>query len=101
MMKNKDKAVTTLTKGVEFLLKKNKVTYFRGLGSFVSKNQISIKDQWEIRIPRTSRFSVCFGLNFNEKIDWTYGSLGHLNFNQKIDREYGSLGNLDFLFVFN
>ena len=37
MMKNKDKAVTILTKGVEFLLKKNKVTYFKGTGSFKSK----------------------------------------------------------------
>ena len=36
MMKNKDKAVTVLTKGVEFLLKKNKVTYFKGTGSFKS-----------------------------------------------------------------
>ena len=44
MMKSKDKAVTILTKGVEFLLKKNKVTYFKGHGSFKSKNQISIKD---------------------------------------------------------
>ena len=45
MMKNKDKAVTVLTKGVEFLLKKNKVTYFKGTGSFKSKNEISIKDE--------------------------------------------------------
>ena len=45
MMKNKDKAVTILTKGVEFLLKKNKVTYFKGTGSFKSVNEISIKDQ--------------------------------------------------------
>ena len=44
MMKNKDKAVTVLTKGVEFLLKKNKVTYFKGHGSFKSKNEIVIKD---------------------------------------------------------
>ena len=44
MMKNKDKAVTVLTKGVEFLLKKNKVTYFKGHGSFKSKNEINIKD---------------------------------------------------------
>jgi len=43
MMKSKDKAVDTLTKGVEFLLKKNKVTYFKGLGSFKSKNEILIK----------------------------------------------------------
>ena len=37
MMKNKDKAVMALTKGVEFLFKKNKVTYFKGIGSFKSK----------------------------------------------------------------
>ena len=45
MMKSKDKAVTVLTKGVEFLFKKNKVTYIKGIGSFKSKNQISIKDE--------------------------------------------------------
>ena len=44
MMKSKDKAVTVLTKGVEFLLKKNKVSYFKGHGSFKSKKEISIKD---------------------------------------------------------
>ncbi len=44
MMKSKDKAVTILTKGVEFLLKKNKVTYFKGTGSFKSKSEILIKD---------------------------------------------------------
>ena len=44
MMKNKEKAVTVLTKGVEFLLKKNKVTYYKGVGSFKSKNEISVKD---------------------------------------------------------
>ena len=43
MMKSKDKAVTVLTKGVEFLLKKNKVSYFKGHGSFKSKNEINIK----------------------------------------------------------
>ena len=31
MMKTKDKAVTVLTKGVEFLFKKNKVTYFKAV----------------------------------------------------------------------
>ena len=44
MMKSKDKAVTVLTKGVEFLFKKNKVTYFKGYGSFKSQNEILIKD---------------------------------------------------------
>ena len=45
MMNSKNKAVTVLTKGVEFLLKKNNVTYFKGHGSFKSKNEISIKDE--------------------------------------------------------
>ena len=44
MMQNKEKAVTILTRGVEFLLKKNNVTYFKGVGSFKSNNKISIKD---------------------------------------------------------
>ena len=44
MMKSKDKAVAVLTKGVEFLFKKNKVTYFKGYGSFKSLNEILIKD---------------------------------------------------------
>ena len=43
MMKNKHKAVTVLTKGVEFLFKKNKVSYFKGFGSFVSDKKIKIK----------------------------------------------------------
>ena len=43
MMKNKDKAVTVLTKGVEFLFKKNKVSYFKGFGSFISDKKIKIK----------------------------------------------------------
>ena len=45
MMENKDKAVTTLTKGVEFLFKKNKVTYFKGTGKLKSKSEISIIDK--------------------------------------------------------
>jgi dihydrolipoamide dehydrogenase len=44
MMKSKDKAVTILTKGVEFLLKKNKVAYYKGTGSFKSQNEIIIRD---------------------------------------------------------
>ena len=44
MMKNKDKAVNVLTKGVEFLFKKNKITYFKGTGSFKTANKISILD---------------------------------------------------------
>ena len=44
MMLNKEKAVSNLTKGVEFLLKKNKVTYIKGKGSLLDKNNISISN---------------------------------------------------------
>ena len=43
MMQHKKKSVDTLTKGVEFLFKKNKVTYFKGHGSFLDTNNIEIK----------------------------------------------------------
>ena len=45
MMENKDKAVMTLTKGVEFLFKKNKVAYFKGIGQLKSPNEITIVDK--------------------------------------------------------
>ena len=77
MMKNKDKAVTVLTKGVEFLLKKNKVTYFKGTGSFKSKNEISVKDdqnreiliQTEKTVIATGSVPVSLqGIEFDEKV---------------------------------
>ena len=77
MMRNKDKAVTILTKGVEFLLKKNKVTYFKGTGSFKSKNDIVIKDnnsketiiQTENTIIATGSVPVSLpGIEIDEKV---------------------------------
>ena len=51
MMSNKESSVATLTKGVEFLFKKNKVTYIKGVGSFNEKNEILVKnDKSEIKI---------------------------------------------------
>ena len=44
MMKVKSKAVDTLTKGIEFLFKKNKVTFIKGFASFKSKNIIIVTD---------------------------------------------------------
>ena len=44
MMSNKNKSVQVLTKGVEFLFKKNKVTYIKGKGVLFSKNNIIVYD---------------------------------------------------------
>ena len=77
MMQNKDKAVASLTKGIEFLFKKNKVTHFKGIGSFKSSNQISIIDnQKKETIIETEKTIISTGsepvslpsIQFDEKI---------------------------------
>ena len=44
MMENKSKSVFTLTKGIEFLFKKNKITHLKGTGSIPSKNVVTVTD---------------------------------------------------------
>tara|TARA_B100000941_G_C28507772_1_gene558517 strand:+ start:1380 stop:2786 length:1407 start_codon:yes stop_codon:yes gene_type:complete len=50
MMSNKNKSIQVLTKGVEFLFKKNKVTYFKGKGVLFSKNDIVVYEDNNKRI---------------------------------------------------
>ncbi len=45
MMSNKNKSVQVLTKGVEFLFKKNKVTYLKGKGVLFSKSDITVYEE--------------------------------------------------------
>ena len=42
MMNNKKRSVLTLTKGIEFLFKKNKITYLKGKGSIKEKNLVTV-----------------------------------------------------------
>ncbi|KAJ6816732.1 dihydrolipoyl dehydrogenase 1, mitochondrial-like [Iris pallida] len=42
MMAQKNKAVSGLTKGIEGLFKKNKVTYVKGYGKFLSPSEVSV-----------------------------------------------------------
>ena len=42
MMANKNKSVQVLTKGIEFLFKKNKVTYIKGKGVLFSENDVVV-----------------------------------------------------------
>jgi len=44
MMMRKEKSVSILTKGVEFLFKKNKVAYLKGTGSIISANKVSVEN---------------------------------------------------------
>ena len=45
MMEEKTAAVGDLTKGIEFLFKKNKVTWLKGLGSFVDAHSVKVGDE--------------------------------------------------------
>ena len=76
MMSNKNKSIQVLTKGVEFLFKKNKVTYFKGKGVFFSKNDIVVYENNNKRINVKSKNIVIAtgstvsslpGIEINEK----------------------------------
>lgn len=43
MMERKEKVVKSLTDGVQFLMKKNKITYFVGAGKLVSPTKVEVK----------------------------------------------------------
>ncbi len=43
MMGHKDKTVSELTKGIEFLFKKNKVTYFAGTAKLAGQSQVEVR----------------------------------------------------------
>ena len=42
MLSRKETVVTQLTSGIEYLFKKNKITYLKGFGSFVAKGQVKV-----------------------------------------------------------
>jgi len=76
LMKAKDTSVTGLTKGVEFLFKKNNVEYIKGTGSFADENTVvvNLNDGGEtsvrgknIIIATGSESTPFPGLTINEK----------------------------------
>ena len=89
MMSNKNKSIQVLTKGVEFLFKKNKVTYFKGKGFLFSKDEIVIYESNNKRINVKSKsiviatgstVSSLSGIEINEKN--IVSSTGALSFNK-------------------
>ena len=98
MMSNKDKSIQVLTKGVEFLFKKNKVTYFKGKGVLFSKNDIVVYEMNNKRINLTSKNIVIAtgstvsslpGIEINEKN--IVSSTGALSF-EKVPTKLAVIG---------
>ena len=75
IMMNKNKSVQVLTKGVEFLFKKNKVTYIKGKAVIFSKNSVVVYNDGKktsynsknIVIATGSSPTSLPGLNIDEK----------------------------------
>src|SRR5262249_29964638 len=44
VMERKNRVVNKLSKGVDFLMKKNKITVFKGLGRFEGKGRVTVTD---------------------------------------------------------
>jgi dihydrolipoamide dehydrogenase len=62
MLKRKDGIVSTLTKGIEGLLKKNKVTYIKGKGTFVNATTVRVANMDGTIEEHTAKsFVLCTG----------------------------------------
>ena len=74
-MMNKNKSVQILTKGIEFLFKKNKVTYIKGKAVLFSKNSVVVYEDKKktsyssknIVIATGSESTSLPGINIDEK----------------------------------
>jgi len=98
MMNNKNKSVLTLTKGVEYLFKKNKVTYLKGQGSITAKNTVTVIDDLKkksnykaknVVISTGSLPTTIPGVKIDEKI--IVSSTGALSFD-KVPKELIIIG---------
>ena len=73
MMSNKEKSVQILTKGVEFLFKKNKVHYIKGKGSISSTTEVTVEDKNKKTNFKTKNIVIATGSSYsslpNLKID--------------------------------
>ena len=97
MMKTKEKSVTALTKGIEYLFKKNKVTYIKGQASFKSNNEIIVQESNSQKIYKANHIIISTGseptslpgIKIDEKI--IVSSTGALSF-VKVPKELVIIG---------
>tara|TARA_A100001011_G_scaffold400237_1_gene513422 strand:+ start:4285 stop:5691 length:1407 start_codon:yes stop_codon:yes gene_type:complete len=61
MMLNKEKSITVLTKGVEFLFKKNKVTYLKGKAALFSQNDVVVYEDGKKNVYKAKNIVLATG----------------------------------------
>ena len=98
MMNNKNKSVLTLTKGIEFLFKKNKITHLRGKGLISAKDTVTVTDNLgkktaykakNIVIGTGSVYSSLPGIKIDEKT--IVSSTGAISF-EKVPKDLVVIG---------
>lgn len=63
MMQHKNKVVSELTKGIEFLFKKNSVTWLKGYASFTSRTELKIQNGTESSSVTAKHIIIATGSN--------------------------------------
>ena len=61
MMENKDNIVSDLTKGIEFLFKKNKISSFEGSGYISSPNEIIVSNNGKEEVIKSNKILIATG----------------------------------------
>ena len=61
MMENKDNIVSDLTKGIEFLFKKNKISSFEGNGYISSPNEIIVSKNGKEEVIKSNKILIATG----------------------------------------
>ena len=98
MMSNKNKSILTLTKGVEFLFKKNKIIHLKGVGSILDKNTVTVINDSGKKVNYKAKNIVIStgsvptslpGIKIDEKI--IVSSTGALSF-EKVPKELVVIG---------
>ena len=98
MMNNKDKSVLALTKGIEFLFKKNKITHLKGKGSISAKDTVAVTDNSGKKISYKTKSIVIStgsvstslpGIKIDEKI--VVSSTGAISF-KKVPKDLVVIG---------
>ena len=98
MMNNKNKSVTGLTKGIEFLFKKNKITFLKGKGKIVDNNTVEVSNSVGKKISYKAKNIVIGtgsvstslpGINIDEKT--IVSSTGALSF-EKVPKKLVVIG---------
>ena len=61
MMKRKEEIVSTLTKGIAFLFKKNKITRFKGFGRIKSSHEVEVISKEDTKILKAKNIMLASG----------------------------------------